>query len=383
MHINRWLLLLLLLPHFNIYYYQLPIVGDVVAVARVATLVIALAIILVKMTKMELLIITFFGVIITSSIINDNLTLGALYRLVVLFGLIVFLINQFKENFEEIINAMYYLLSLLIFLNLITVLIGGIGYTDTGSTIYLLGSKNHIIFTTLLYVLVIYIYSFNLKGFLTITYFSFIFISLLGVILAGSGTGILLAIITLVFILFPKKLYPSIYIYITVYISLFLSIIVYRIHELLLSSFIVEFLDKSTTFSGRTLIWDIVINAIKEKRIWGYGRGNTVISDVYYYLNEAHNGILQLLLDSGVIGLTLFALILLKVSKKLNAYKSHKLSKILSLGLFLFLLNSLSESIFLNREFWIMIIMAFSVETMIGEKVEIKGNYTNEKNYTK
>src|SRR5699024_717093 len=114
MRIRWWVLMLLLIPHFDLYYYQLPLIGEIISLARILTLILALAILLTRFTRFELIIMIFFLTIIFSSIVNQNLLLGTLYRLVILFCLICFLINQFKYNFKEIITALYYLLSSLI-----------------------------------------------------------------------------------------------------------------------------------------------------------------------------------------------------------------------------------------------------------------------------
>src|SRR5699024_239341 len=167
---------------------------------------------------------------------------------------------------------------------------GGLGVTNSGHIEYLLGGKNHLIFTTIPFMSIVYIYSYKKYEKLTITNLSLIFTSLISIILAGSGTGIILSLVYIVFIVFPKTLYPSIYSYIAINIALFVMIIIYRVHEKWFSFIIVDVLEKSTTFSGRTLLWDISLDAIKSKPLIGHGRGNTIISDVYWYLKESHNG---------------------------------------------------------------------------------------------
>lgn len=365
MYINRWVLILLIIPHLEVYYFQLPIIDPVITIARILTLVIALFIMIRGIGKLELLVLLFFLIIIASSIMNNNLTLGSSYRLFILFGFIVFLSNQLKFNFKELILSLYYIFTILIILNLFSVLIGGLGYSETGSEAFFLGRKNHLIFSTIPYITIIYTYSYTFYNRLKLKYFFLIILSLASVVLAGSGTGIIISIVFMIFIIFPNFLYPSMYVYLFIYAFFFLSIVIYRLHEKWLGFIIVDILDKDITFSGRTLLWDISIEAIRDKWILGYGRGNTIISDTYWYLNEAHNGLLEIGLDSGILGIIIFSAILLIVAKKLNKYKVNKIAKIISLSIFLFLLTGLSESIFLLREFWIVLILGYSIQYIV------------------
>src|SRR5699024_7448031 len=350
---------------------QLPLIGEIISLARILTLILALAILLTRFTRFELIIMIFFLTIIFSSIVNQNLLLGTLYRLVILFGLIVFLLNQFKYNFKEIITALYYLLSSLIILNFLTVLIGGLGYTSSGHIEYLLGRKNHLIFTIIPFITIVYIYSYKMYSKVPLRNLLLMLIGLVSVILAGSGTGIILAIILLLFIIQPKIFKFSMRFYIIVYVVLFFSNVIYRLQEKWFSFIIVDILEKDTNLSGRTLLWDISLEAIQKKLIIGYGRGNTVINDVYSYLSETHNGILQLLLDSGILGLFMFTIIIIIVSIRLNTFSENNFSKVISLSLFLFLINSLSESIFLIREFWLIIVFGFVIEKIIKEDLQV------------
>ena len=77
-----------------------------------------------------------------------------------------------------------------------------------------------------------------------------------------------------------------------------------------------SFLDKDPTLTGRTDLWPYVIDSIYERPVLGWGfaafwvQSNPAamgISDtVGWYVTEAHNGMLQLLLDIGVVGTAFF-----------------------------------------------------------------------------
>jgi exopolysaccharide production protein ExoQ len=76
------------------------------------------------------------------------------------------------------------------------------------------------------------------------------------------------------------------------------------------------FLDKDPTLTGRTELWPYVIDYIYQRPLLGWGftafwipsnpAGAEISSAVGFPLNEAHNGLLQLLLDVGIVGTTFF-----------------------------------------------------------------------------
>lgn len=79
---------------------------------------------------------------------------------------------------------------------------------------------------------------------------------------------------------------------------------------------ILEFLGKDPTLTGRTLIWSHVMDDISEKPLlgWGYAAfwmpGNPAAREISEALKwtapNAHNGLLEFLLDVGLVGTSLF-----------------------------------------------------------------------------
>ncbi|WP_169746747.1 O-antigen ligase family protein [Demequina silvatica] len=80
---------------------------------------------------------------------------------------------------------------------------------------------------------------------------------------------------------------------------------------------IIVFLGRDETLTGRTEIWDLVLEASAESPAAGYGWGGVWTSQVgrsiqeafgYEAANSAHNGYLEVLLEVGIVGLTLYVL---------------------------------------------------------------------------
>lgn len=81
---------------------------------------------------------------------------------------------------------------------------------------------------------------------------------------------------------------------------------------------VVDKLGKDLTFTGRTYIWESVIGMIQQRPLLGYGYtafwqglegpSVAVVSAVDWAVPHSHNGYLDLCLDLGIVGLTLFVL---------------------------------------------------------------------------
>jgi exopolysaccharide production protein ExoQ len=97
------------------------------------------------------------------------------------------------------------------------------------------------------------------------------------------------------------------------FIGFFLAVVFFSLNE----DLILEFLGKDPTMTGRTIMWSFVIDNIYEKPLlgWGYpavfwSGGNPAAAQIAQVMNwtspNAHNGLLELLLDIGIVGTSLF-----------------------------------------------------------------------------
>jgi O-antigen ligase len=81
---------------------------------------------------------------------------------------------------------------------------------------------------------------------------------------------------------------------------------------------------KDPSLTGRTTIWRVAVEAIHSRPILGYGPGG-LFRNVYgqptgrmnfevgYGIGHAHNGVLNLWLELGIVGVAIFALILVEL----------------------------------------------------------------------
>jgi O-antigen ligase len=103
-------------------------------------------------------------------------------------------------------------------------------------------------------------------------------------------------------------------------ISISLSVIVAPTFALIVmnADFMFSFLEKNETLTGRTELWPYVFDYIYQRPVLGWGfaafwiRSNPFAAEISsmlgwdFSVNEAHNGMLQLLLDIGVVGTAFF-----------------------------------------------------------------------------
>ncbi|MGF9775894.1 O-antigen ligase family protein [Priestia aryabhattai] len=361
---NRWVIIFLILPHLSIYYFKLEQFRPVIFIWQSTVILLALFLIYRQINTFNILMIFYMVIVMLSAVVHGTLSFGVLYTIGVFLSFCIYISYAIK-NFNEFITGLYYLLTSVAILNFLTMLLHGITIASNGDYAYLLGGKNAISLTLLPTIPLIYLYSYTIYHRLKLFPLIVILICIISTYLSESGTGIVVSLLTIIFVLFPKKLLPSFYTYLLAYFITFFSIVIFRLQEILFGDFIVDVLHKDMTFTGRTYIWDLVLNALKNSWFLGLGRGNSFISNNFINLSETHNGILEVLMFSGIMGCLLFSLILLIVGKKLFLKRKHIFSKILSFSIFTYLIIGLTESVFYKIEFWILLIISYNIENII------------------
>ena len=124
---------------------------------------------------------------------------------------------------------------------------------------------------------------------------------------------------------------------------------------------------KDLTFSGRTYIWNGVLNAIEERPLTGYGVGGvfwdqnsditrSIWRDVGFHIPHSHSGVLDVWLNYGAVGVLLFGVLFATgVAKGVRLLRrSPRTAEWLLTLLGAQLLMGLSENVFLGA--WIVYI---------------------------
>lgn len=134
-------------------------------------------------------------------------------------------------------------------------------------------------------------------------------------------------------------------------------------------------LGKDPTLTGRTLMWGVTLTRLMNRPLLGYGRtafwapGSPYAVEAGRAVTEnfvpphAHNGFIDLALDVGLIGFTLFAIVFFKTYFKSlqRAYATVKAENFWYLAFLLFLfMNNIMESYLLYKSnlYWVLFVTA-------------------------
>lgn len=134
-------------------------------------------------------------------------------------------------------------------------------------------------------------------------------------------------------------------------------------------------------YSGRNIIWEIAITAIKSSPLFGYGIANEVLKDGGVYLST-HNLYIFLLLQGGITLLGCFVYFLYSLWKKMFVFIENECVRISAsyyIAILIFLVNELSlitNSLGIAVYMWLII----SLGIMIKNSIEINiGEFKNKK----
>lgn len=327
--------------------------------------------------KLILLVMLYSFIILFSAVINNNITIGMIYTNFVYIGFIIY-INYCMKDFKNFINALNILFTLLIIYNLILAIFSQSSYMYIGyqgSQKVFVGtfeSRNGISMVMIPAIAFILIRSEYIYEKVRNKDILLCFMVLIIILLSKSSTGFIVGSLLVIYVLLLKKIKIKINInkLMSIYTIIYTQVVIFRIQETVFRGFIENTLQKNVTLTGRTLIWDFIMKIIPNSLIFGYGRNdiiaqNAIIRDV----TEAHNGLLEILLCTGIIGLFVFILILLNAFRALNKSNS-KISYILSMAIFLYFCIALTESAFTYTKigFWILIIISSNIEKIIKQK---------------
>jgi exopolysaccharide production protein ExoQ len=192
-----------------------------------------------------------------------------------------------------------------------------------------------------------------------------------GLILASSSTGALLNGVMLVSLVLALGSIMRLKTVVLLPLLVFLVLLAWSVSVLAVDILtpILDFFGKDLTLTGRTDIWPAVISKIRERPLLGYGfsgfwyglggESADVIRTVRWDLNDSHNGFLELALQLGLLGLSLFFFLtwmtLLKSFAVARFYFSPGTLWPIVVILYAFLIN-FSESTLMSQNsfFWVL-----------------------------
>ncbi len=140
--------------------------------------------------------------------------------------------------------------------------------------------------------------------------------------ISGSATGLITSIIVTALVFIVPSISKNKRLFLPMMIISALLFISSSLTSIYFKSEILELLGKDETLTGRTNIWSVILDAAKERPIFGYGAEKFLIAndgmvipatndyerDWRYMELETHNTYLTFLLNFGALGLSLFVI---------------------------------------------------------------------------
>lgn len=383
---KQWVLTLLLLPFFKLPIFEqidsLHIIDTLFDMAKIISFgaIIALYINGRKLSPLILSIIFYQLSLFFSTVINS----GNYWKLAVNCGTVISfcMITELalKKNSRLYFKTILDIYIPLSVVNLLVIILfpGGIAKDDYyGNIFYVIGIRNGL--PPVLIPLLIYCFLYSSMEGKKITGAMLFFTAVVSasILITWSATGVagLFMLLFFAFFIYRKNIagvFNSLSLSV-LYLALYLGIIVFRVQSAF--AFIIEdMLHKNITFTGRTDIWDIAIMLIKRSPVFGYGvyegHGLIFTRGHFYY---AHNAVLEVLLQGGVISLIFYAAIFGTAAAALYKNRNYSISQILAFGIFTLQVMMLMEA-YSNIWIFVLPVLACYVPEIAAQSENVTEN---------
>lgn len=286
---------------------------------------------------------------------------------ITLFAMAIMFMSAAKNGSYRFVKVASITLEILIIINFLTIFLfpeGLYNFTSVNHH-YFLGSRNvmmRTIFPGVCFSILRSKIETNKLSFRTIVVMVATGASL---VLVWSATALFAyALFCILLLLFRFRVIPKWFTVKTCYIfavAVFLVIVVFKLQNLF-SFIIVDILQKDTTFTGRTILWDAAMLNIAQSPIIGYGLENlqTIAAKLYRFTeyDSCHNLFLDLLYQNGIVGFALISVLFVSVAKKIDNWASEKYRMIFMLFIFAYSIMINFEP-FINGDMRLFISMLF------------------------
>ena len=191
-------------------------------------------------------------------------------------------------------------------------------------------------------------------------------VSLLELYIGYSATSLCAFVVVILLVLVIQRIDPYRFVngltVAVVYVALFVGLVVFRLQNIG-EFFIQGVLGRSTTFSGRTYIWDQALTDVANGAHWlfGYGIDHSLIVSMPdgQYAFYAHNDLLQFMMIGGllltIVWLAFLGIVLLRLYKK----RSFRLAACFSAVILGYCIIGLMECSFMNPGAFAVIALAY------------------------
>lgn len=359
---NRWILLFLLIPFFKPVYFQYNSgsmwVENLFVVWKIVSAAVILAMLFIYMwsysviPKITLFIFFFEASILLSTIYHQGYMQRAVIDGISMIAYAALLFLTIKYSCREMLKALDFLLTLLMLVNLASILIFPAGmpadfYINTENSLFFMtvdnGSALFLGFCSMIIIIDGMVNKKKISG----RRWLLLGLCLLSAVLSQSVT----AVITMLVIIFL-----GIFVLVSdlsrlqnprVFIAIYIALIIYlfSMQENVISDFIMTNLFHRTgNFTGRYVLWEAAFNMIRIHPWLGYGRieHDYIVAWGGYF--SSHNYILEILLQGGILALLLFVFIVAVAVGRLYRMRHCRISTCLTFFLITILIAAMMES---------------------------------------
>ncbi len=246
----------------------------------------------------------------------------------------------------------------------------GIGFIDVDNRL------------ALFYILAVYIDGiYQIKKYNAIKKYTMLLMCTLSLVVAWSGSGLCAIAILIIYYLFSNRRYvqkivSGYWIFLVYILFVLMFVVIQWITPF--SNIIVNVLHKDLTLGNRTAIWLYYIAMILKQPFWGYG---TETNGVYYsnWMGEwyAHDQVLDICVQGGIIALIVFALLIVYVKNKVNKNNSYAIIGLNSICILAYLIIGIVEHFLINYNvcFWAYLSISYAICFLFGRN----DNHTRKK----
>lgn len=294
----------------------------------------------IRINLYSVLFTLFQGLVFVNTAVHSGISLGIL--VVMLMSVFLFLLLQ-TDFYSQLLQALAVLVIALVLINLPGLFLR----SGDENEMFFISGKNGLSIFLIPGAFFILFQAIERYGKLRWTSTVGLGLCLLSVIVGSSGTGVVVTAVAAILLL-AVKFKPPKWVYIAVILALYAILILFS-ETLLESKFwlsFTELLGKDGTLTSRMSIWKTVKRYIGRYWLIGVGRGARIryinSLGMYRFNYEAHNFVLEILLESGVIGLLLYGTLLFYTIRHLNMNDLKQ--RMVFVALCVLLVNGLTES---------------------------------------
>lgn len=280
-------------------------------------------------------------VIAMSSVMNNGLSMGIIMSIVV--WVLLFILLQ-TDYYHDIILA----ISIIVVVSLALNIPGMINNLNVQNVEFFIGGKNALGIFLVPGVFFMLIRSYESNGAVSKLSMAVALIALVVVFIGSSGTGIIVAASTVLFLIISQKIKLKKWIFMGVIMTVY-AIFIFFPEDFFITEYWLNFTDylgKDVSLTSRTYIWRQAEELVLDSWLFGAGRGVELTymgtMGEWQTTHEAHNFVLEILMEGGVVALALFGTLFFKAIKGLDM--SNKAHKLVFIALCVIMINGLTES---------------------------------------